>query len=113
VWIKRTYLALPAFIRPTFAALAMAPIELRMASSAILRGKPMEYVHWWTRYAEQKRGMSRWRDIVDWVGGYPYEYARVDKVFDFYRTRGFAVRRLKCSAGPLGCNEFVFERQAQ
>ncbi len=77
-------------LRPPFAAIAIAPTELRMACSAVLRGQPLEYVRSWTRYAEQKRGMSRWRDIVDWVGGYPYEYAQTDSIFRFYRQRGFA-----------------------
>jgi 2-polyprenyl-6-hydroxyphenyl methylase/3-demethylubiquinone-9 3-methyltransferase len=110
VRIKKTYLALPKPLRPTFAALTILPIELHMAAGALLRAQPMEYVRWWTHYAEHKRGMSRWRDIIDWVGGYPYEYARADRVFDFYRERGFGLRRLKCAPGPLGCNEFVFER---
>jgi 2-polyprenyl-3-methyl-5-hydroxy-6-metoxy-1,4-benzoquinol methylase len=108
--IKRTYVALPAPLRPPFTALAILPGEVKMAASALLRGRPTEYVECWTRYAERRRGMSRWRDAVDWVGGYPYEYAKSDVVFDFYRTRGFVLRRLKCSAGPLGCNEFVFHR---
>jgi 2-polyprenyl-6-hydroxyphenyl methylase/3-demethylubiquinone-9 3-methyltransferase len=53
--------------------------------------------------------MSRWRDIVDWVGGYPYEAARADEIFEFYRARGFALAKMKCTGG-LGCNEFVFVR---
>jgi 2-polyprenyl-3-methyl-5-hydroxy-6-metoxy-1,4-benzoquinol methylase len=108
--IKRTYLALPRPLRPLFAVLAILPGELKMATSAVLKGRPMEYVESWTGYAERKRGMSRWRDVIDWVGGYPYEYARSDRVFDFYRTRGFTMTRLKCSAGPLGCNEFVLQK---
>lgn len=108
--LKRLYLALPVPLRPLFAAATIAPAEIRMAASAALRGRPVEYVHWWTRYAEHKRGMSRWRDIVDWVGGYPYEFARTDRVFDFYRERGFEMRRLKCAPGRLGCNEFVFQK---
>jgi 2-polyprenyl-3-methyl-5-hydroxy-6-metoxy-1,4-benzoquinol methylase len=111
--IKKTYLAIPALLRPAFAALAIAPIEMRIAAGALLRGDPMEYVHWWTRYADHKRGMNRWRDIVDWVGGYPYEYARTDKIFAFHRERGFTLKRLTCAPGPLGCNEFVFERRGQ
>lgn len=107
--LKRTYLALPRPLRPAFAAVAMLPSELRMAASALVKGRPTEYIHQWTKYADAKRGMSRWRDVIDWVGGYPYEYARSDSVFDFFRARGFLMRRLKCSAGPLGCNEFVFQ----
>lgn len=112
IWtrLKRTYLALPRPLRPAFAAAAIAPGEVRMLLSAIAKGKPSEYVELWTKYAEMKRGMSRWRDVIDWVGGYPYEYAKTDAVFDFYRARGYSLKRLTCSAGSLGCNEFVFEK---
>jgi 2-polyprenyl-6-hydroxyphenyl methylase/3-demethylubiquinone-9 3-methyltransferase len=53
--------------------------------------------------------MSKWHDLIDWVGGYPYEAARVDQVFDACRDRGFTLERLTSGAG-LGCNEFVFRR---
>ncbi len=54
--------------------------------------------------------MNRWRDAVDWVGGYPYEVATPEEVFDFCRTRGFGLTAMKCGGVGLGCNEFVFER---
>jgi len=56
------------------------------------------------------RGMSMWHDIVDWVGGYPFETARPEEVFDFYRKRGFILEHLKTCGGGLGCNEFVFQK---
>jgi 2-polyprenyl-6-hydroxyphenyl methylase/3-demethylubiquinone-9 3-methyltransferase len=56
------------------------------------------------------RGMDRRRDLVDWVGGYPFEVSRPEQVFDFYRDRGFALRRLKTAGGGLGTNEFLFQR---
>ena len=108
--MKKTYLKLPRLLRPTFAALAMVPMETRMILSALAKLKPSEYIELWTKYADAKRGMNRWRDMIDWVGGYPYEYAKVDKVFDFYRVRGYTMTRVRCSAGALGCNEFVFEK---
>ena len=108
-WIKKTYNRLPRLLRPPFAALAMAPDEIKPAVRALLRGRPQEYVRRWTSY-DKNRGMSRWRDIVDWVGGYPYEVATPDEIFDFYRARGFTLTRLKCGYVGLGCNEFVFVR---
>ncbi len=56
------------------------------------------------------RGMNWWRDAVDWVGGYPFEVAKPEEIFDFYRARGFSIARLKTCAGGIGCNEFVFRR---
>jgi cyclopropane fatty-acyl-phospholipid synthase-like methyltransferase len=107
-WIKKTYNDLPGFLQPPFALLAMAPEEIKNAlrSAATLRFR--NYVNSWTQY-NHNRGMNKWRDIVDWVGGYPYEAAKPDVIFDFYRKRGFSLARLKCLGG-LGCNEFVFTK---
>ena len=57
--------------------------------------------------------MSRWHDIVDWVGGYPYEVAKPEEIFDFYRARGFTLTKLKCGGVGLGCNEYVFQKQVK
>ncbi|GHD96081.1 class I SAM-dependent methyltransferase [Streptomyces naganishii] len=54
------------------------------------------------------RGMSRRHDLVDWVGGYPFEVASPEEVFSFCRQRGFELRHLKTCRGGIGCNEFVF-----
>lgn len=56
------------------------------------------------------RGMNLWHDAKDWVGGYPFEVAKAEQIFDFYRERGFELRRMKTCGGGLGCNEFVFAR---
>jgi 2-polyprenyl-6-hydroxyphenyl methylase/3-demethylubiquinone-9 3-methyltransferase len=54
-----------------------------------------------------ERGMSLWHDMVDWIGGYPFEVARPEAIFRFYRDRGFVLREIKTCAGRHGCNEFV------
>lgn len=71
------------------------------------RGK---FLDAWRNYKMQ-RGMSPWRDVVDWIGGYPFEVSKPEQVFDFYRRRGFQLERLVTCAGGLGCNEFVFQRR--
>ena len=58
------------------------------------------------------RGMDRWHDAKDWIGGYPFEVARPEEIFDFFRDRGFALARLKTCGGRIGCNEFLFVRPA-
>lgn len=58
----------------------------------------------------QERGMSFWHDLVDWIGGYPFEVARPEAIFRFYRDKGFALREMKTTC-RLGCNEFVFVRE--
>jgi 2-polyprenyl-6-hydroxyphenyl methylase/3-demethylubiquinone-9 3-methyltransferase len=54
--------------------------------------------------------MSRWHDLVDWVGGYPFEVAAPEQIFDLYRDAGFQLERLRTCGGGLGCNEFVLRR---
>ncbi len=56
------------------------------------------------------RGMSRWHDLIDWVGGYPFEVAKPEAVFAFLRARGFTLERLTTCGGGLGCNQFVLRR---
>jgi 2-polyprenyl-6-hydroxyphenyl methylase/3-demethylubiquinone-9 3-methyltransferase len=109
--IKRTYNALPRLARVPFAIAVTLPGEIKSLAGAVLRGRPGEFIRSWTDY-RTRRGMNRWYDIVDWVGGYPYEYATPDQIFDFYRARGFTLTKLKCGGVGLGCNEFVFERNA-
>ncbi|MBX7061279.1 MAG: class I SAM-dependent methyltransferase [Pyrinomonadaceae bacterium] len=109
-WIKKTYCRLPRILRTPFAVAVSLPDEAKRLASALLRFKPMEYVHSWTRY-KTGRGMNRWYDIIDWVGGFPYEYASFDAVFEFYKTRGFTLTKIISGGVGLGCNEFVFERK--
>jgi 2-polyprenyl-6-hydroxyphenyl methylase/3-demethylubiquinone-9 3-methyltransferase len=54
--------------------------------------------------------MDRWHDAKDWVGGYPFEVAKPEEIFAFYRERGFALNGLKTCGGGIGCNEYVFVR---
>lgn len=63
-----------------------------------------------SRYAEYKktRGMSPIYDWLDWLGGYPFEVAKPEEIFDFYRKKSFTLERLKTCGAGLGCNEFVF-----
>lgn len=111
VWrvIKRIYNRLPAWSRNPWVALVMAPFEVRSALGAVLRFRPMAYFAKWANYGTHARGMSRWRDFVDWVGGYPFEVAKPDDVLAFYRGRGYRLDRL-ATCHDWGCNEYVFVR---
>jgi 2-polyprenyl-6-hydroxyphenyl methylase/3-demethylubiquinone-9 3-methyltransferase len=56
--------------------------------------------------------MSPWHDIVDWAGGYPFEFAKPEEIFNFYKNLGFLLEEMKTCAGGKGCNEFLFRRMA-
>jgi 2-polyprenyl-6-hydroxyphenyl methylase/3-demethylubiquinone-9 3-methyltransferase len=110
--IKRIYNRLPTFLRASFALAVYLPSECKDLLRALLRGRPGSYIRQWTR-PEPDRGMSHWHDILDWVGGYPYEVATPDEIFDFHRARGFTLTRLKCGRVGLGCNQFVFQKTSR
>ncbi len=106
--VKRAYNRLPGRLRTPFVLVVMAPRELRSGAVAIVTLRLGAYVQNWTGHT--RRGMSRWHDLVDWVGGYPFEVAAPETVFEFFQARGFVLARLKTCAGGLGCNEFVFAK---
>jgi SAM-dependent methyltransferase len=106
--VKRAYNALPKTLRflvlwPSFVALWARPL-----AAETLRGHPGRS---WREYARTSRGMSPWRDAVDWVGGLPFEVARPEQLLAFLRERGFTLIRMKTCGGWHGCNEFVFKRR--
>jgi 2-polyprenyl-3-methyl-5-hydroxy-6-metoxy-1,4-benzoquinol methylase len=111
-WIKHTYNKIPRVLQAPVAACIIAPTEMKAAMGSLLKLKFGQYVRSWKQY-EQNRGMTKWRDVVDWVGGYPYEVAKPEEVFEFFRDRGFVLSKLKCGGVGLGCNEFVFVRTKQ
>jgi 2-polyprenyl-3-methyl-5-hydroxy-6-metoxy-1,4-benzoquinol methylase len=107
--IKHTYTRLPESLKVPFALAVSAPAELKSLARAVVSGRPHDYIQSWTRY-DRSRGMSHWHDIIDWVGGYPYECAKADAIFSFFRERGFTLDKLRMGGG-LGCTEYVFSRR--
>lgn len=107
--IKKTYNKLPKFLQKPFAVLAIFPDEMKSFLGCLLRLKPLDYWRSWTNYGGA-RGMNKWYDIIDWVGGYPYEYAGVDEIFEFYKAKGYRLTKVKSTGVGLGCNEFVFQK---
>jgi 2-polyprenyl-6-hydroxyphenyl methylase/3-demethylubiquinone-9 3-methyltransferase len=56
------------------------------------------------------RGMALTTDLVDWLGGYPYEYATADEIVEFCESRcGLSlVKLVPTSPNGSGNNQFVF-----
>ena len=59
---------------------------------------------------DKERGMEFWIDVVDWVGGYPYQHATPDEIQNFVEPLGFKLEKAVPPPTPTGCNEFVFRR---
>ena len=108
IWkfIKKLYVKTPRFLRfiivfPCLIAL-WGPITLR----DFLKLKPFAS---WKNYNKQ-RGMAAYRDLLDWVGGYPFEVASPDKIFHFYKQKNYSLKNLITISGGHGCNQYVFQK---
>lgn len=60
---------------------------------------------------KMKRGMDFMHNIIDWVGGYPYEYASVTEVTETLKKLGFGMVLVRPAIVPTGCNEFVSKKE--
>lgn len=105
--IKLLYNRLPRVLRPLVLWPALARLWGPTTLRDLLAGRPF---HTWRNYRHENRGMHPWTDLVDWVGGYPFEVAKPEEVLDFCRARGLQLRRLKTCGGGRGCNEYVLQR---
>jgi 2-polyprenyl-6-hydroxyphenyl methylase/3-demethylubiquinone-9 3-methyltransferase len=108
VWkvIKRTYVALPRPLQGAMALVFVTGFGIRTAVADLVRGRnPFGRLR-----RTNRRGMSFYHDVVDWIGGWPFEAARPDEVTRFVQERGFTVREVRTVGARLGCNEFVFQR---
>ena len=61
----------------------------------------------------QQRGMDFYYDVIDWVGGYPYDYPTAEQLSAGVEALGFRDVEGRAAQVPTGCNEFVFRRKSQ
>ncbi len=104
---KQIYNRLPRPLRFLVVWPSFGVLFWRRMLKDLLRGKPFHTI----RNYGKERGMSCWRDLIDWVGGYPFEVAKPEQIFEFYKDRGFSLTKLITCGGSLGCNEYVFQKQ--
>jgi SAM-dependent methyltransferase len=127
VWagVKQLYVRLPSWLRPVYVVVVgfpwastrvMAKLTarvLQLGFQGLNGGKvppPMADRKAGLMASQRVRGMHWWYDLVDWIGGFPFEVAKPDDVVAFLRDRGFVLEQITTCGGNLGCNEFVFRR---
>lgn len=106
VWlkVKQAYVALPHYLKWLVVLPSYVVIWGPVTIVDLVTLRP--FAKW--RSYKRRRGMSPAVDLIDWVGGLPFEVASPEQIFEFYYKRGFGLRKLKTCKGRLGCNEFVF-----
>jgi len=108
-WLKtqQLYNRLPESLRFLVVWPSFWVLNWRTIVKDTLKLQPLKSIR---AYGKGGRGMSFWQDVIDWVGGYPFEVAKPEELFDFYRKLGFSLTRLRTAGGSLGCNELVFRK---
>lgn len=107
--IKRMYCASPKPVKGVILGLCGLRLRGVTIMKDIFRGRPLDTI----LSRRSRRGMSTWRDLVDWVGGYPFEVAKPEEVLATLLPRGFRLVNLTTCGGGKGCNEYLFARDDQ
>lgn len=102
IWklIKRTYVDCPSWVQSLLVTI-LSPVIV-IAKFFVTGRNPFR----------QGRGMDFHFDVIDWVGGYPYEYASAAEIATIVTQLGFTLLRSNAAKVPTGCNEFIFLRRA-
>jgi SAM-dependent methyltransferase len=104
--VKRGYLRVPPALRAVYVLPFFGYAVLAGFAADVLRGTDPR-----SRYLGRgRRGMSPWYDMVDWVGGWPFETATPHQVVAFARDSGFEPLAVRSVGRRHGCNEFLFQQ---
>ena len=66
---------------------------------------PISYI----KNYQTTRGMNFFTDIKDWLGGYPYEYASVQEIKDYFKKYNLLCEK-NTEVRSIGCNEYLFRK---
>jgi 2-polyprenyl-6-hydroxyphenyl methylase/3-demethylubiquinone-9 3-methyltransferase len=99
--------------KPIKSALEASYAALWISGLTIRGRNPVKFIR---NYSRNARGMEFYLDAIDWVGGYPFEYASAQEVCSF--VKGFELVRINPPAGgkPVGFigvnHQYLFRRMA-
>jgi 2-polyprenyl-6-hydroxyphenyl methylase/3-demethylubiquinone-9 3-methyltransferase len=112
IWwlVKWFYNLLPQQLNTIYAYVFGLTFHLLNLMKYTLRFKPMNAIRPVLEY-KRKRGMSVMHDLIDWMGGFPYEFARYEVLEQYMRVYDFALIRGN-ETTSLGCHEMVFQNRA-
>jgi 2-polyprenyl-6-hydroxyphenyl methylase/3-demethylubiquinone-9 3-methyltransferase len=113
IWkkIKKKYVSSNKSIR--FFMIVFFYIFFKLRSSIIILFKKIFFKDFLYKKHEDVRGMDWIIDLIDWIGGYPFEVSKPEEVFNFFYSKGFSLTKIRTCRGGHGCNEFVFRKGSQ
>lgn len=106
-WEKKLFTSSGNFVRTILTSVYAA---LKILRDLVRLKNPATKIR---QYNQGKRGMHWKTDIVDWLGGYPYESASAEEIANFVEPRGFTLQysnktRPEIGIFGSGCAEYRF-----
>ena len=108
-YIKYIYNKLPNFAKKPYAIFLGIFFNAVNILKYTLLLKPQVAIKPLLNY-KHERGMNLLNDIIDWMGGFPYEYASVEELETFFIQHNFILEKVKRETS-LGCNELLFKKK--
>lgn len=102
--IKRIYNATPKPLKGFWVGLHYA----YAAGLSAMRGR---WIGTEIKNYRSNRGMTFHNDVIDWLGGFPYEYATTGEIAEFSKKHSLAPVKIRDAAGPA-CWEMLLKKKA-
>jgi 2-polyprenyl-6-hydroxyphenyl methylase/3-demethylubiquinone-9 3-methyltransferase len=109
-FIKLWYNRLPGFLKTPYVTVVVAITNLLVILKYTIKLKPMVAIAPLLK-KDKERGMSARHDLVDWVGGFPYEFATMETLLEYFKSRGFSVIKAEPTTS-WGCHQLALKREA-
>jgi len=109
-FIKSFYNRLPRMMRAPFVFAIAVTTRIAAIIKYTLKCKPMIAIAPLFT-GRRDRGMNAGYDELDWIGGFPFEFASFESLAAYFTSRGFTVIKAKRN-DSWGCNELVLQRTA-
>jgi 2-polyprenyl-6-hydroxyphenyl methylase/3-demethylubiquinone-9 3-methyltransferase len=110
IWwiIKAFYNHLPKFLQKPFAYTFGYLMHFLMLIKYTFLLKPRAKIDTILHY-ESLRGMSLNNDLVDWFGGFPFEFSKYNCLVSYIEGKGFKLKK-GVEVENAGCHELVFTK---
>jgi 2-polyprenyl-6-hydroxyphenyl methylase/3-demethylubiquinone-9 3-methyltransferase len=106
-FVKFLHNRAPRFLRWPYAFAVTAVTHVLVTLKQAIRMQPLTVIS--SLFRAPPRGMSAKYDMLDWIGGFPFEFATFETLEAYFGARGFSVQNARRGAS-LGCHEMVFQR---
>ena len=106
-FVKFLHNRAPRFLQGPFSVAMTALTHVLVTLKQLVHREPVTLIS--NLFRAPPRGMSVKYDMLDWIGGFPFEFATFETLEAYFNARGFTVQNARrCSS--LGCHELALQR---